>query len=435
MLNKVNKLKAGNLSSPPTIHPIRKVRTPNISEYRIEGDIPVKEVRKKDCGVVLIDLVFHAGRPQEHKPIAASATAMLLREGAGAYSSKVFSEEIDFLGATLSCTANLDFTLIKVVCLKKQLPEITKLLCALLSDPHFEKEEWELYRNKSLERLKVQLSKSDIMSYRMITEAIYGPTHPYGYNSKPEHYDQIVVDDLRHHYESYITARNCELYLAGDWEASDREYIDQIGAHIRKGGLNGRQDSIWRQPTKPTQLKAKGNPSQCSIRLASHGCKRNHPDYYCLNLLSNVFGGYFGSRLVTKIREEMGLTYGIYSSLDTQLHDGDIMISTEVAPENVHQCIDQIYKEMNDLKTTLISDEELNMVKNYMMGNYLNLFDGPFNSIRTIKSLALASIPLDNLDTLIEASLSYDAHNLRDMANKYLNRRDFWEVIVGTPQE
>ena len=90
---------------------------------------------------------------------------------------------------------------------------------------------------------------------------------------------------------------------------------------------------------------------------------------------------------------------------------------------------------MDTLRSNLVSDEEIELVNNYMMGNYLNLFDGPFNSIRAIKSLALSSIPLNELDTLIKSSLSFDANHIRDIAIKYLDRNDFWEVIVGHHKE
>jgi len=107
------------------------------------------------------------------------------------------------------------------------------------------------------------------------------------------------------------------------------------------------------------------------------------------------------------------------------------MISTEVANENVNVCLEEIYTEMGLLSEELLNEEEMQLVNNYMMGNYLNLFDGPFNSIRAIKSLALADIPLDDIDTVIKSTLSVSPYQIRDMAQKYFNRNDFWNVIVG----
>ena len=110
-----------------------------------------------------------------------------------------------------------------------------------------------------------------------------------------------------------------------------------------------------------------------------------------------------------------------------------MMISTEVAREKVDESLSTIYDEMEKLTQELVGPEEIRRVNNYILGNYLNLFDGPFNSIRGIKSLVLADFPMNMLDSLIESSVGFNAEYIRQMAEKYFKRNDFWEVIVGTP--
>lgn len=423
------------LSHPPEIHPIRKIITPEVTNYQSEQDVPVYEIRKEGCGIVTIELVFKAGRPLESTKLVSGACAALLREGAGSYSSEVISEELDFMGATLSIQSSMDFITVKGVCLKHQFPKFLDMIGVIIKEPHFKKEEWLMYKKKSIERLKVQLAKTDILSYRAVTEAMYGSDHPYGYNSAPEYYDAVNVDLLRDHHRQHIVADNCHVFIAGDITDNDRKNIDGLCLKILTGES---QDRMYRTPrvdSAPRQIFLSGGTHQSSIRIARKAFNRKHKDFSALNYVCNLLGGYFGSRLVSELREKKGLTYGIYSSMDSHLHDGDFMISTEVANENLSETLEGIYQEMESLRSDLVSDEEIELVNNYMMGNYLNLFDGPFNSIRAIKSLALLSIPLDELDTLIKSSLSFDASHIRDIANKYLDRNDFWEVIVGHHKE
>jgi len=425
------------LAHPPPIQPITKIITPLVHPYKSFNDIPVYEVRKEACGVVLVEIVFKAGRPQERKKLVAAATGALLREGAGLYSADVLSEEIDFMGATLSTRASMDYITIKGVCLKKQLPRLIDIMGAVVSEPHLSDVEWSHYRDKSKERLQVQLSKPDVLSYRTITEAIYGSNHPYGYNSSPELYDAVTSDDLRAHQQEFMTAPHCKIFLSGDICDNDRNIIDGLCKRLKKSSNNVGVTSTPQLDTSVPSRKTvrRVGSQQTSLRLGRLACTRRDADFDALNYVCNILGGYFGSRLITRLREDRGLTYSIYCTVDSQVYEGDIMISTEVANENVNECLEQIYHEMSLLAEELVSDEELELVNNYMMGNYLNLFDGPFNSIRAIKSLALADIPLDELDTLIKSSLSFDAYQVRDIARKYFNRNDFWEVIVGTPQE
>ncbi len=421
------------LTKPPKIHPISKIITPVVVNYKSSQDIPVYEVRKKDCGVVLIELVFHAGRPVEAKKLVAASCASLLREGAGKYTSDVLSEEIDFMGATLSTSASMDYITIKAICLRKQLDKLIDIIGTIARSPHFEEKEWVLYKEKSIERLKVQLAKPDILSYRTITEEMYGSDHPYGYNSSPDLFEALDVSDLKAHHQKHIVSSTCQVFISGDISDGDRKSIDRLCSTILPGEKKSPViHQVINKDVAPRQMFLKGGVNQASIRIGRKAFTRTHEDFDGLNYVCNVLGGYFGSRLVSALREDKGLTYGIYSTMDSHLYDGDFMISTEVANENLEECLEGIYGEMKILQEELVSEEELQLVNNYMMGNYLNLFDGPFNSIRAIKSLALTQIPLDELDTLIKSSLLFDAYQVRDMAVKYLDRNDFWEVIVGT---
>jgi len=424
-----------HLSQQPDIHPITKISLPEVISYSSNNGIPIYEIRKANAGVVLLELVFAAGRPYESKKLVATACAALMRQGAGVYSSEVLSEEIDFLGATLSTKATMDFISVKAVCVKKQLPKLIEIISAVISEPHYDPAELDLYKSRSISTLQLQIAKPDISSYRKITEAIYGPTHPYGYNSSEDYYNGLTVEDLRAHHEKWIHADNCRLFVSGDIEDEDRDQLQLLCKALPNSG-QGREDpdfSVF-PLTTPQKIHLPGRSHQASIRIGKKAVTRLHEDFYGLNYLVNLLGGYQGSRLISKLREDLGLTYGIYSVLDVLPHDGDMMISTEVAVDKVEESLAAIYAEMERLTEDLVPQEELTLLDNYILGNYLNLFDGPFNSIRGIKSLVLARFPLDKLDTVIQSSVGFDAEYIREIARKYFKRNDFWEVIVGVPK-
>ena len=148
-------------------------------------------------------------------------------------------------------------------------------------------------------------------------------------------------------------------------------------------------------------------------------------------MANTILGGYFGSRLISNIREDKGLTYGIYSMLDTHMADGSLMISTDVDKSNVKQTIAEIKKELDRMCQEKVPEDELSLVRNYVSGMYINFFDGPLNSIKAIKTLALNNIPLDELKSLLDIYRSISAEEILDTAQQYFNRNDFWTVTVG----
>ena len=150
-----------------------------------------------------------------------------------------------------------------------------------------------------------------------------------------------------------------------------------------------------------------------------------------MSFLNNILGGFFGSRLMKNIREEKGLTYNIFSSLDTMLYEGYFYINTDVSPSQIDLTLKEIYKEMDSLRNTLISSDELEMNRNYLLGNLLSAVDGPFQSIRIVKSAILNGESEQDLKQTIDTFMSISVKELKETAEEFLDPSDYIEVIIG----
>jgi predicted Zn-dependent peptidase len=168
---------------------------------------------------------------------------------------------------------------------------------------------------------------------------------------------------------------------------------------------------------------------QAAIRIGRRLFPQAHPDFNGLFVLNTILGGYFGSRLMTEIRENQGLTYGIYSSVDSFATDGCFYISTETATDNTQKVIEAIQKEVRNLQTTLIPDEELDMARNYLMGHLMTQIDGPFSTLDFIKSLKIEFLEDSSFKGMVDTIQQITPERLRDLAISYLDL-DKWATIV-----
>ena len=157
---------------------------------------------------------------------------------------------------------------------------------------------------------------------------------------------------------------------------------------------------------------------------------RHHPDFVKAQVLNNVFGGFFGSRLMSNIREEKGYTYGIYSYLENHIQESAWVISTEAGRDVCEATITEVYKEMEELRNELVDDEELLLVRNYMMGSILGDLDGPFQIINRWKTIILNDLPTDYFYKQIHTIKTVTAAELQELANKYLQPGNFYELVV-----
>ncbi|MGH2552250.1 MAG: M16 family metallopeptidase, partial [Chitinophagaceae bacterium] len=186
------------------------------------------------------------------------------------------------------------------------------------------------------------------------------------------------------------------------------------------------------QPATEKKYRITNNKEgvQGSIRIARPFPNRHHPDFLKTQILNTLFGGYFGSRLMSNIREDKGYTYGIHSFLLNHVQESAWMISTEAGTDVCENTIAEIYKEMKRLREGFILPEELALVKNYMMGSILGELDGPFQIIARWKNIILNDLDEKYFYDSIDTIKTVTPEELQLLARKYLNPEEFYELVV-----
>jgi zinc protease len=169
---------------------------------------------------------------------------------------------------------------------------------------------------------------------------------------------------------------------------------------------------------------------QAAIKMGRLLFNRLHPDFYDVQILNTILGGYFGSRLMSNIREEKGYTYNIYSGIDTYYDHGYLYLATEVNDDKAGATLRAIKNEMRKLREQLVDEEELLMVRNYMMGALLNGMDGPLNMAALMRTMVFERAGGEGLDRQIAALERITPERVRALAQEYLRVEDFLTVVV-----
>ncbi|HFC00691.1 MAG TPA: insulinase family protein [Phaeodactylibacter sp.] len=420
-----------NRSIQPPIKEISNIHVPDFQEHILDNGIPVYEVHLGTQEILKLEIVFEAGRPFEHQKLVARATAALLREGTATKKGAEIHETVDFYGGTLSVPVNLDTSNIVLYSLTKHFEKLLALLSEILTTPIFPEKELEIFKENSKRQLQLDLTKNDVVAYRILTEKIFGKEHPYGYNSSPEDYDALTRQELFHHFERNFHAGNCTIIVSGKTNAQTINLLNKyIGKNlVRKIPI---QRNIIKTDFSPQKIKIDFSDSlQSAIRI---GCKlfnRKHEDYAGFYVLNTLLGGYFGSRLMSNIREKKGYTYNIFSSIDPMVSDGYFYVGTEVSNDFVKPTMDNIYQEFEKLKTKPIQEEELKMVKNYLLGFFLTNLDGAFNVAELVKIMETENLPDGFFSSMVQKVKTISSEEIMELAQKYLKKENMWEVIVG----
>jgi zinc protease len=423
-----------NRKTPPPIHQVTSLTLPTPTQTTLDNGIPVYATRLGTQEILKIELVIRAGRPEEKRRLASRMTARLLREGTPTYISAQIAEKLDFFAGTLQANAGMDTINISLYCMTKHLPNLLPIVAEMIVAPTFPERELSIVADNNIQRLAVELSKNDVLAYRKITALMFGENTAYGYNSTPDDYRRITTEDCRDFHREFYTADRMSLFICGYFDDATLKLLNTHLGQIKRATTEPRKIGPLSITTKnkPKKLRVPHPDSlQTAIRVGRHFGNRHHPDYNGFFMLNTILGGYFGSRLMSNIREDKGFTYNIHSSIDTMHNDGYFYIGSEVGNDVVDKTLVEIYKEMAILTKELVGDEELAMVKNYLLGNMLNMVDGAFAVGDVVRTFITEGLPFEAWETFVDKIRTIDAAEIRELARKYFKKQDFFEVIVG----
>ena len=407
---------------------------PPYRQHRLSNGVEVYAIDLGNVEAMMISWIFNSGNSWESKKGIAAAVSHLLKNGTAKRSAFDINEHFEYYGAWLNRASHHETADITLHCLNKHVSELLPVVAELITDSTFPQEELDIYKKNSQQRLQVSLKKSDFVAGRLIDAYLYGPTHPYGVFMDQEDYQQLQRDDLVAFYQKYYRQGACRILIAGKLPADIFErletYFGGLPIQAPEKGIALPAPAIVPAGQKKYNIANDPNGVQGSIRIARNFPNRHHPDFQKVQVLNNVFGGFFGSRLMANIREDKGYTYGIYSYLVNNIQQSALVISTEAGKEVCAPAIAEVYKEMELLREELIDEEELQMARNFAIGTILGDLDGPFHVASRWKNILLNGRDGRYFDEGVRVIKTIGPEELRELARKYLRPEDFFELVV-----
>ncbi|QQR97215.1 MAG: insulinase family protein [Sphingobacteriales bacterium] len=418
----------------PTIHNIQKIDFKLPEKITLKNNIPVFIFLDDKQNILKLDIVFNAGRWVENKQLTADAVAALCKSSTSNLSAYQLNEKIDFYGATIKASTGYNTFTVSLACLSQFLIPCLDLIMTCLNDIQFPEHELSLFQKNAKAKLAVNLEKSDFLADTLFKESVFGKQHPYGYTANNESIEAINQSGIIQYYNNFVVPNNCSVFIAGDVQTEALQYIEEnLGNWVKNSALKITINShipIVENPPKNIRIN-KENSTQASIILGKRMFNKHNEDYGAFMLLNTIFGGYFGSRLMNNIREDKGLTYGIYSALQPLKFDGFWAIYTDTNLEKLDICMQEIKSEINIILENLIDDDEIKLARNYLLGRFLKRTDGAFNLLETYKSYYIEEVGIEHFGTFIETIRQADAKNLQEIAQKYLTLDTMHQIIVG----
>ena len=417
----------------PAFKTLEKIELIKATEKRLRNNIPVYSINAGTQELIKIEFLFAAGMYHQHLPLQAATVNAMLEEGTSKMTAAQIADAVDYYGAFLETSISQDHASVVLYTLNKHLKSTLPVVEQIIKDSSFPQHELDTHLQNKKQKFLVNSQKVANVARKRFAELVFGAKHPYGVNVKETDFDRIDQTLLKDFYSKFYRANSCQIILAGKIEDDVFTVLDEhFGGNDWVGNDNLKQpNALIASATEREQLIYKDDALQSAIRIGKVLFNKTHPDFQSMQVLNTVFGGYFGSRLMSNIREDKGYTYGIGSGIASLQHSGYFFISTEVGVDVCKNAINEIYFEMDRLREELVPESELELVKNYLLGTFLRSVDGPFAMADKFKGILEYNLSYDYFDKYIATIKAVSASQLRNLANTYFDKNSMIELVVG----
>lgn len=419
-------------SQRPPVTPFTNVHLVFPECQTLSCGIPIWVINGGDEQVCRLSVYVAGGTIHEKQPLLSLLAPLMVLEGSEHFDTRQIAEQLDYYGAWKNALNHDTMSELSLSSISEHYGKIVPLLVDGLAHATFPESEFEMYKQRYAASYATMRNRVKYLAGVEMRRLYYGDGHPLVADVDPQALLQLTVDDLKAFYTRFFHPSNCRVVLSGKvtdemvrlTDETFAKWVDSTPAETMPEWCIQPSDKMLSVVDKPGAVQA-------AVAMTIQSIGRTHPDYLLLRLLCTVLGGYFGSRLMSNIREEKGYTYGINAFLSGRAEDGYIGVSTECDVRYTWQVIEEVKHEMQRLCDEPISLDELNLVRQYMLSDQVKTLDTPFNLASYVSSTWLYGVYPEYYNRQIDTILHAAPFQLQQVAQRYLNLEKLRIVIAG----
>ena len=412
--------------------PAKKIETPN--------GITVLLLETHSLPMVQVELLVRAGSvlDNDQKAGLAYLTANLLEEGTENRSSKQIADELDAIGTELDVSPGSDYATFSIKLLKKDLEKGLTLFSDILLNPKFPEEEVSREKIELLGHLANEKDDPETIASKAFDRVVFGK-HPYHQpmEGDEETVKRITREEIVRFYRTAYAPHGAILAFVGDLTENEaKTYAEKYF-----GSWEPRPEINVENPG-PTKINKKEvividkELSQTSIILGNVGIPRKNPDFYPLQVMNYILGGGgFSSRMMTNIRDNKGLVYGLFSHFDSRRETGSFEVSLQTKNSSANEAITEVLNEIKRMRNEPVTEGELQDAKDYLIGSFPLKMDTHAKIAGILIYQEFYGLGLDYFDKYKKWIQNVTPQEVQRVARQYLDPDRFVLVAVGKESE
>ena len=397
-------------------------------KYDLSPTVPLYHMKEVQNETARFDLYFDAGNCRGEKGIPGFTNGLLL-SGTSTKTSVQIQEEINSLGGFLESGVAVENASVSMYCLRENLRGILNTILDAIQNVDFKENEIKELCADRKQKWRINQEKVATKAQQEFRSRLFASNDRYAITLEEKDFDNIHQSDLKELHDRYYLQGLTKVVVVGNFEEETILKMAELFTPFLASEVGDFDPSVQHEPG--IQKIEKEGALQTAIRAGRMLFNKDHEDYLDFLFVNTILGDYFGSRLMANIREDKGYTYGIGSMMAELDGTGYFLMATEVGKEVKDETLKEIQFELTRLQTELVPEDEMQLVRNYMLGQLLKSADGAYAMTDLFLSAELHGKSLNFYNDAIRAIHVITPERVQELAKKYLNWEDMVVVAVG----
>ena len=427
-----------NRKEQPQIHKIKNCELPAPIE-KSSNDIPLYIFQNHNLDLIHILVKVKAGVLYEPVKYISNATWQLLKESSALFSSSEMDEFLKFHGTSWKTRVYTQYITMSWIIPKRNIEKVLPVLWETILHPCFKNDDLLRFKESRIKDLEYNSAKFNYRATQLMFAEMFPPDTPIGTILTKEHIESLTIEQLKDYHNQSFTKNNIRVFTTGNIDDEMMRRLDDVmmKAESRKQKAESRgipcgcpqnRGSLY---NNNSIIETRENALQSSFILCRKNMGYTHEFRRNFEILSTLYGGYFGSRLMQNLREENGYTYGVFCSSLYYENESVFYIEADVVVDKTKETIDACFQEMVLLQNELVSDEELSLVKSYMLGELLRQVDGSVSYLKRYAFWSDFQLDETEVQEMIDAIHNITPQTIQSLSKQYLIPEMFATIVVG----
>lgn len=411
------------------------IKLGDIQSFDLPNGLKVFVVENHKVPVVTYSIALNIYPALEGEAAGLAAiTSDLITSGTKTHTKDQFDNAIDFIGAKLSVSPTGLFA----SSLKRQNQRLIELISDVLLNADFKQEELDKLKKQNLSQLAQQRDEPDAISQNVSAVLNFGKDHPYGELITEESIGKITLEKCTNYFKTYFRPNVAFMAIVGDIKLAEiKPLVEKYFSSWEKAEVPS-----FIPPMPPVQEKPrvafvnKPGAVQSVVNITYPvDLKPNSEDVIKTRVMNTILGGDLSSRLFMNLREKHGYTYGSYSSLSTDPLVGEFSASASVHNGITDSAVTEILLEMKKLQSEKVTQNELDLIKNYLNGNFAISLENPATIARFAIDIERYNLSKDYYTYYLKNLAAVTADDVLSVAKKYIRPDNATILVVGNQEE